>query len=105
MHERERMLLRGEKSMSSLSASSLDKILYLVHVDVADLEIYNVCMKDYFPTCKSASSPISPHPRVGDVAKNPESDTSSTVSPMLSTRVAFRNDTTMYVSCWSENSI
>jgi len=35
---------------------------------------------------------------VGTVARKPLSVTSSTVSPMLSTRVALTNDTTMYES-------
>ena len=45
-----------------------------------------------------ALSPRREHARVGVVPRNPESVTSSTVSPMESTRVALVNETTMYAS-------
>lgn len=43
-------------------------------------------------------SPSEEQPRVGVVPKKPESVTSSTVSPMDKTKVAFTNDTIMYAS-------
>jgi len=46
-------------------------------------------------TCTSASSPSWWQARVGVVPKKPESVTSSTVSPMERTSVAFTKDTTM----------
>lgn len=49
-------------------------------------------------TCTTDSSPRAEQHKVGVVPINPESDTSSTVSPMLNTRVALLNDTTMYAS-------
>ena len=45
-----------------------------------------------------ASSPRREQARVGVVPRNPESVTSSTVSPIDSTRVALVNDTTIYAS-------
>ncbi len=45
-----------------------------------------------------ASSPSLEQARVGVVPRNPESVTSSTVSPMDRTRVAFVNDTTINAS-------
>ena len=47
------------------------------------------------PACMRASSPSREQARVGVVPRNPESVTSSTVSPMESTRVALVNETTM----------
>lgn len=49
-------------------------------------------------TCTRASSPSREQDRVGVVPRNPESVTSSTVSPIESTRVAFTKDTMMYAS-------
>ena len=46
-------------------------------------------------TCTTASSPNAEHDNVGVVPKNPESDTSSTVSPIDNTSVAFKKDTIM----------
>lgn len=46
-------------------------------------------------TCTSASSPNAEQLNVGVVPRKPESVTSSTVSPILSTRVALTNDTMM----------
>ena len=45
-----------------------------------------------------ALSPRREHARVGVVPRNPESVTSSTVSPMERTRVALVKETTMYAS-------
>ena len=45
-----------------------------------------------------ASSPSLEQARVGVVPRKPESVTSSTVSPMERTRVAFVNDTTINAS-------
>lgn len=49
-----------------------------------------------------ASSPSLEQAKVGVVPRNPESVTSSTVSPMERTRVAFVNDTTINASYSSE---
>lgn len=49
-------------------------------------------------TWMRALSPRREHARVGVVPRNPESVTSSTVSPMERTRVALVNETTMYAS-------
>lgn len=49
-------------------------------------------------TCTKASSPSCEQDSVGVVPRKPESVTSSTVSPMDSTRVAFTKDTIMYAS-------
>lgn len=49
-------------------------------------------------TWTSASSPSAEQDNVGVVPRNPESVTSSTVSPMESTKVAFTKDTMMYES-------
>ena len=49
-------------------------------------------------TWRSALSARSATSSVGAVARKPLSVTSSTVSPMESTSVAFVNDTTMYLS-------
>lgn len=58
-----------------------------------------------FNTCTNASSPKAEQLRVGVVPRNPESVTSSTVSPMLSTRVALTKDTMMYASYSSVTKI
>lgn len=52
-------------------------------------------------TWRIASSPRSVQLRVGDVARRPLSVTSSTVSPIDSTSVAFTKDTTMYLKTQS----
>lgn len=57
----------------------------------AKIGLYNL----YIRTCTKASSPKAEQLRVGVVPRNPESVTSSTVSPILSTRVAFTKDTMM----------
>lgn len=49
-------------------------------------------------TCTNASSPKAEQLKVGVVPRKPESVTSSTVSPILSTSVAFTKDTMMYAS-------
>ncbi len=49
-------------------------------------------------TCTRASSPREEQDSVGVVPRNPESVTSSTVSPMDNTKVAFTKDTMMYES-------
>lgn len=49
-------------------------------------------------TCTNASSPNAEQLKVGVVPRKPESVTSSTVSPILSTSVAFTKDTMMYAS-------
>lgn len=49
-------------------------------------------------TCKRASSPSCEQDRVGVVPRKPLSVTSSTVSPIDNTKVAFMKDTTMYES-------
>lgn len=49
-------------------------------------------------TWTTASSPKTEHDNVGVVPKNPESDISSTVSPIDKTSVAFKNDTIIYAS-------
>jgi len=49
-------------------------------------------------TWTRASSPSWEHDKVGVVPRKPESVTSSTVSPIDSTSVAFTNDTMMYAS-------
>lgn len=46
-------------------------------------------------TCTKASSPSNEQDKVGVVPKNPESVTSSTVSPIDNTSVAFTKDTMM----------
>ena len=51
-----------------------------------------------FFTCNRASSPSCEQDNVGVVPRKPLSVTSSTVSPMDNTRVAFIKDTTMYES-------
>lgn len=53
-------------------------------------------------TWTAASSPKAEQDNVGVIPKNPESATSSTVSPIESTNVAFTNDTMMYASYSSE---
>lgn len=67
---------------------------------------YIVTTQDNFSTqyftCTRASSPSCEHERVGAVPRKPVSVTSSTVSPIESTRVAFTKDTTMYASKSSE---
>lgn len=54
------------------------------------------------PTWIRASSPNLEQARVGVVPRNPESVTSSTVSPIERTSVAFVNETTMKASYSSE---
>lgn len=51
-----------------------------------------------FFTCNRASSPSCEQDKVGVVPRKPLSVTSSTVSPIDNTRVAFIKDTTMYES-------
>lgn len=55
-------------------------------------------------TWTRASSPSCEHDNVGVVPRNPESVTSSTVSPIDRTSVAFTNDTMMYASYSSVHS-
>lgn len=57
-----------------------------------------------YRTCNSASSPSCEQDSVGVVPRKPLSVTSSTVSPMDKTRVAFMKDTTIYESNSSERS-
>ena len=59
--------------------------------------------RDKIDTCTRASSPSCEQDNVGVVPRKPESVTSSTVSPIESTRVAFTKDTMMYESNSSEN--
>ena len=59
----------------------------------------------YISACTIASSPRSEVCSVGVSGLRPESVTSSTVSPMESTRVALTKETTMYASCSSSRLV
>ena len=65
------------------------------------LQFVHLLKTKHFPkyyTCNKASSPNNEQDNVGVVPRKPLSVTSSTVSPMDNTRVAFTNETTMYES-------
>ena len=64
-------------------------------------EFHKLC--SVYCTCNNASSPSCEQDSVGVVPRKPLSVTSSTVSPMDKTRVAFMKDTTIYESNSSES--